>query len=115
MVTAGTVRLLRWHAGLDGDAFDARSVSGSLAGGHGVDDALTRLIETIQALNQELNGERPSDVVDGDLAVPRDAAYAVAEAARMLRDGGHVDAAWAVDMAWLAVLAGDIDDIGEHV
>jgi hypothetical protein len=33
----------------------------------------------------------------------------------MLRDEGLDDDAWTVDAAWLAVLAGDGDDIAAHV
>ena len=38
-----------------------------------------------------------------------------AEVARMLRDAGADRSARKVDTAWLAVLAGDVDDVREHV
>jgi hypothetical protein len=33
----------------------------------------------------------------------------------MLRDARREEEAWVVDTGWLAVLAGDIDDIVEHI
>jgi hypothetical protein len=42
-------------------------------------------------------------------------AYSVAEVARMLREASADREAWQVETGWLAVLAGDIDDVGQHV
>jgi len=33
----------------------------------------------------------------------------------MLRDFGDDHSAWMVETAWLAILAGDIDDLREHI
>lgn len=115
MVTAETLRLLRWHAGLDGDALDPSSVSGASATRAGQDVAVAACLHALDALNHELNGLLPSTSDTGDDAVPRSVAYAVAEIARILRASGDEDGAWQVDTAWSAVLAGDIDDIPAHV
>jgi hypothetical protein len=73
-------------------------------------------MEVLQALNHELNGPQPSTQVSGKAeSIPRSAAYAVAEVARMLGDAAHVIHAWEVDTAWLGVLAGDVDDLRRHV
>jgi hypothetical protein len=115
MVSPETLRLLRWHGGLDGDALDPSSVSGASAAGAGQDVAVAACLRTFDALNHELNGLPPSTSAARDDAVPRSVAYAVAEIARMLRASGDEDGAWQVDTAWTAVLAGDIEDIPEHV
>jgi hypothetical protein len=117
VISDETRQLLRWHAGLDGDPLDPLSVCGSLAAGHGLERALAELIEVMSRLNRELNGNVPSEAMGGgpDDPVPRDVAYAIFEVARELRDAAHVVDAWAVDVAWNAVLAGDIDDLVDHI
>jgi hypothetical protein len=116
VVTLRTLELLRWHAGMRGDPGDPGSVSGAVVAGGRVDAAVDSFIDALQQLNVELNGREPSQVAHqkGD-GVSRQAAYAVAEVSRMLRDAGHANAAWATDTAWLAVLAGDVDDVPRHV
>jgi hypothetical protein len=83
-----------------------------------IETATADFIEALDEYNRSLNGAVPSAGVGdpaGEDAVSRRAAYAVAEAARMLRDAGAADCASRVDIAWASVLAGDIDDIREHV
>jgi hypothetical protein len=78
--------------------------------------ALDDLLDVMQSLNVEINGETPSEsvlVASGD--IPRAAAYAVSEVATRLRARQQPDAAWVADLAWNAILAGDIDDIRLHV
>lgn len=115
MVSDETLRLLRWHAGLDGDPLDPVSVSGSTAAGAAtsVGPAVRAFLDVLQRLNIELNGAVPSNARgdDRDDSVPRSAAYAVSEVSRMLRVAGQEGAARATDAAWSAVLAGDIDDV----
>ena len=78
--------------------------------------AIADFVDALEALNHELNGVVPSEVrAADDNDVPRDVAYAVAEASRMLREAGCEHGAWRVETAWLAVIAGDIDDVVEHV
>ncbi len=85
MVSRKTTQLLRWHAGLDGDALDARSVSGSLAAGGNVEYAMSDFIEAVERLNEEMNGAQPSAAVEGkEDYISRDVAYAVAEVSRMI-------------------------------
>jgi hypothetical protein len=84
-----------------------------------------RFHTTLETLNRELNGEIPSESTGSADVVPTDVAYAVAEVTRMLRDyadkGGALHPstglreAWLIETAWLAVLAGDIDDLQQHL
>jgi len=112
--SAETLRAIRRHAGLQDDGVAA--VADALTHGAGVEAAVTDFLGVLQRLNVEMNGSVPSARVEADLAMlPRGLVYAVAEVARMLRDAGRGDDAWAVDTGWLAVLAGDIDDIAEHI
>jgi uncharacterized alpha-E superfamily protein len=105
-----------WHAGLRGDPLDPRSVSGSLAAGQDSAAAIADLLSWMTRLNQAMNGPVPSEVAGPkDEAVPRSVAYAVSELARQLGDTGHVIEAWEVNVAWNAILAGDIDDLVEHI
>jgi hypothetical protein len=116
VVTAETEELLLRHAGLSGDPLDPSSVSGAISGGESLDRALDSFMNALQRLNVDLNGPKPSEVVaESNDGVSRRAAYAVAEVSRMLRDAGTDDAAWLVDTAWLAILAGDVDDVACHV
>jgi hypothetical protein len=116
MVSPDTVRLLRWHAGLEDDALDPKSVSGATAAGQRLDETVRGFLSVLERVNVELNGPLPSERIGaGTDDVPRDVAYAVSEVTRMLRDAEQHDAAARVDTAWNAVLAGDIDDLAEHV
>jgi hypothetical protein len=117
MVSPDRVRLLCWHAGLQGDALDPESVSGATATGQRVSEAVTAFLLVLERANHELNGPRPSDRVgDGSVDhVPRSVAYAVSEVTGMLRDAEEHDLAGRIDAAWNVVLAGDIDDLAEHV
>jgi hypothetical protein len=117
MVSPDTVRLLCWHAGLQGDALDPESVSGATAAGQRVGKAVTEFLLVLERANHELNGPHPSERVgDGSVDhVPRSVAYAVSEVTGRLRDAEEHDLARRIDTAWNAVLAGDIDDIAEHV
>ena len=82
-----------------------------------IEPATADFIEALDEYNGRLNGPVPSAGVGEaeEDVVSRRAAYAVVEVARMLRDAGADDCARQVDIAWAAVLAGDIDDIREHV
>jgi len=90
--------------------------------GKQVEEALRDFLDALSALNRDLNGPIPSESVRGAGVVSTDVAYAVAEVARLLREYGEragdaaaTEAAWRVDTAWLAVLAGDIDDLAQHL
>ena len=116
MVSLDTIRLLLWHAGLRDGALDPESVSGATATGQGVGEAVAGFLLVLERVNRELNGPSPSGRIGvGSDDVPRDVAYAVSEVTRMLRAAEAQDAAGRVDTAWNAVLAGDIDDLAEHV
>jgi hypothetical protein len=110
---------LRWHAGLDDRTFDETALTVSAATVRGrpaeVEAATADFVDALDSFNRELNGESPSSELSGLDVVPVGVAYAVAEVARMLRDSGANHSAWVVETAWLAVLAGDVDDVREHV
>ena len=130
MITEETMKRLRWHAGLAerpsgaGGTPVAGCIGASDASSSELEPAMSDLFEALGLLNVELNGRLPSESRTATDAVPRSIAYAVAEISRMLRDAagrgrddrselaGH---AWRVDTAWLAVLAGDVDDLLSHV
>jgi hypothetical protein len=118
-VSQETISAIRAYAGLEGDPGDRLgplTVSGALAAGVGVDLAVQSFIDALQALNVEMNGTARDEKVGADeRPLPRRLIYAVAEVARMLRDDGRLDEAWSIDTAWLAVLAGDIDDVPGHI
>jgi hypothetical protein len=107
-----------WHAGLSADGGLAPgSVSAATSSGDqaAIEAATTDSLRALDDYNRDLNGPVPSSSIGGSGMVPRDVAYAVAEVARMLRDSGADQSAWRVESAWLAVLAGDIDDVREHL
>jgi hypothetical protein len=80
-----------------------------------IQGSVADFLDAMARFNNELNGDRPSAAQSVPDAVPRNVAYAVAEVARMLREAGADDDASLVDTAWLGLLAGDIDDLREHV
>jgi hypothetical protein len=80
-----------------------------------IEAAVGDFLEAIATFNKELNGGRPSAGHSAPDVLPRNVAYAVAEVARMLPATGADNDAWLADTAWLALLAGDIDDLSEHV
>jgi hypothetical protein len=91
-------------------------VTSELSSAQEVEAAVADFMDALDALNHELNGAVPSAAVSAEAdAVSREAAYAVAEVARMLRDAGAEREESAVHTGWLAVLAGDIDDVRQHV
>lgn len=122
-------RRLRWHAGLADEPPSAAgpSVSSCIDWAGKVDQhiqaAAADFLEALSAFNFELNGPRPSDSTTGSDSVPRDVAYAVAEVVRILRGvagtgtgpEAATEAAWTIETGWRAILAGDIDDIRQHV
>jgi hypothetical protein len=77
---------------------------------------MSDFLALLDVLNHELNGAEPSAATSGKAdSISTGVAYSVAEVARMLREAGADREAWQVDTSWLAVLAGDIDDVRQHV
>jgi hypothetical protein len=117
--TVTATERIAWHAGLsEAGALPPGSVSAVTSGGDPADieAATTDFIGTLDKYNRELNGPVPSETVDPrDDSVPRSLAYAVGEVVRMLRASGSDRAALRVETTWQAVLAGDVDDIDEHL
>jgi len=81
-----------------------------------VSEAVAAFVSVLDRFNHELNGLRPSEsVVAESDDVPRDVAYSVSQVTAMLRAADAADLAERVDTAWNGVLAGDIDDLAEHI
>jgi hypothetical protein len=129
-VSTETKDRLRWHAGLNSAAQTAVPSISYCTGSEGsvaaLDEALPDLLVTLARLNHELNGEIPSESTDSATEISRDLVYAIAEVIRLLRDAadkppGQSDArsferaAWLIETTWAAALAGDIDDLPQHV
>jgi hypothetical protein len=128
-VSTETKERLRWHAGLGAvveTSVPSVSDCTGAEGPAGLYEAAADLLATLARLNHELNGETPSESADFATEIPRDPVYALAVVIRLLRDandkspgfseaGSFADAAGLVETAWAAVLAGDIDDLPQHV
>lgn len=137
MVSEETLARLWWHAGLPVAALPAAqryeglvpSVDQATDYGRGsiedVERALADFLQTLSVLNKELNGPVPSQRGSpGPRMLPSDVVSAVNSAIlRVLyweeyakRAGKRVPPfAWRAQMAWCAVLDGDIDDLDEHI
>jgi len=130
MTPAGTsiVDRLAWHAELSSRPVDAVcaplvSVLITECVANQRRESLSDLVQTLDRLNRQLNGETPSEQTSGAESIPRRLVYALAEISRLLHDaatasGGRSDlreASWQIDQAWSAILAGDIDDLGQHL
>lgn len=131
VVSPETKRRLRWHAGLEEIAeASIPSISACTVDTEvpelQLERAVADFIAALGMFNHELNGEVPSESQSSASDIPRDIAYAVAEVVRMLDDFVDADRisqgrstgsreAWLVKTAWLAVLAGDIDDLQRHL
>jgi len=132
MVSVDTTHRLRRHAGFGGaedELHPALSVSWCLGSkdvsSERLEIAMADLVEVVALLNLEVNGSTPSQFTHGVQDIPRDVAYAVAVIINQLRQRacyGAVEiktsltnAAWVVETAWLAILAGDIDDLQTHL
>lgn len=81
------------------------------ANASGVEVAVADLVRILGVFNVALN--RPEDV--GVRVLPTSLVYAVEECARLLRSAAWSTEEFALRCAWSAVLAGDIEDIVEHV
>lgn len=116
MVSNETTNLILRHAGLgEFDAMDAETISGMTAvrevSDHLLAQAMSEFFQALVVLNKEMNGDLPSESLDRADQVPREVAYGVAEVERMLRAANRAGDADRVEAAWVAVLAGDIDDL----
>jgi hypothetical protein len=119
VVSPDTTQRLRWHAGLEqapaGFPPTIADCTRPTKLGARLEDALTDFVATLERLNHELNGETPSQTTSGATEIPRAVAYAISEVDRILRDAGAAQAAWRVETAWSAILAGDIDLLQQHL
>jgi hypothetical protein len=66
-----TLRLLTWHVGVEGDPEDPRSVSGVVATGEDVAEAVKALVAVLARCNTEMNGPRPSKTTTAPPATGR--------------------------------------------
>jgi hypothetical protein len=113
-----TTTRFRQHAGLEPSS---RAPTVSAATVEPVDarelaEAVSDFLALLDVLNHELNGPQPSEATSGKAdSISTSVAYSVAEVARMLREASADREAWQVETGWLAVLAGDIDDVRQHI
>jgi hypothetical protein len=123
MLSQQTLERLLWHvapytereqAVIEGVPSIAAATA-SDAPAHEVETAVADVFDTLTLLNHELNGPTPSENTDPVMLLPRQLVYAMAEIIEMLRECRAEGAARRVGTAWMAILAGDIDDISEHV
>ena len=117
---------LRRHAGFDANVkLDVLPLVDALDQNLPLNASLNDVLRLMQSINVEMNGQVPSESFDSTLQLPRILVYTVQELIRILRQAKYklnpdTDkllpfAAWKLETAWLAVLAGDIDDIFEHI
>ena len=118
---------LRYHAGLDQQA-SARtpSLADLLWRKEPPEEALDDVLRILEALNLEANGAVPSESATHEQCFPRALIYAVTEVIWLLREAANQagnatatrdlnKAARRIELAWSAVLAGDIDNLTEHI
>lgn len=132
MISAGTTHWLRWHAGLESDLDGVHSTSVAEGldrpdpSGERLENAIADLLDAMAVLNTELNGAVPSKSFEREDKISLAIVFAVAEIVNLLRQRASrhgatetaqnaASAAWRVEAAWLAVLHGDIDDLGVHL
>lgn len=130
-VSDNLISRLRWHAGLEdlsgqslpslaACTWPANGLQGSLDGA--VDD----VVETLSVINHQMNGAVPSETNIADANVSVRLVYAIAEIQRMLRifresSESSDTQRWArrmersIEIAWNGILAGDIDNLKDHV
>lgn len=132
MITDRTISRLRWHAGLDETGkTDGLSSIASNTWPKGrltpnFQKAVTDCLDTLVILNREINGDVPSSSSVWAKDLPRSLVYAMTEITRMIRNSQEQAqdqndanalsrAVKQLETAWSAVLAGDIDNILEHI
>ncbi len=115
---------LLWHAGIaerQGATVPSIWEATKTGDGEALNAALDDLVAAFVVLNRDLNGDAPSaSIGPGRPHVPRSVAVAVSEINQLLRrypgtNPGVKRGVWVVDAAWDAVLAGDVDDLAEHL
>lgn len=121
---------LRWHAGLE-ESYegDQPSISASTWKANfsatSIGRATSDVVDLLEELNKDLNGSTPSESTDYAENIPRSLAYAMSEILLLLRDSRNDlpsqsndltrRSLWTIETAWNAVLAGDIDNLREHL
>lgn len=122
-----TIARLRYHAGLEEqEAVDIPSLAEVLWRRESFEKSIDDVFRVLQILNLEMNGTLPSRTIDGEQCFPRKLIYAITEIIALLRKTAGKSqgdltrnelnkAAWRVETAWSAILAGDIDDLLAHV
>jgi hypothetical protein len=127
MENAATLSLVRYHAGLE-DRVQAAvpALADVLSNKTEYPSSFEDVMKVLQRLNSEVNGPTPSEIGSKDSHFPRALIYAVHELIRMLREAAAQATsddelmrlergAWRLEVAWSAILSGDIDDLDEHI
>jgi len=127
MEKANTTSQLRYHAGLDQqEKLSSPSLADVLWRKESTQEALEDVLRILQALNIEMNGEIPSESSNREQHFSRALIYAVSETIRLVRHSANEapndalrndldKSARRIEMAWSAVLAGDIDNLKNHI
>jgi len=127
MIEPSTPTRILYHAGLGEDASaNVPSISEVARNNGPLSTSLNDLLDTLEQLNLEVNGNDPTDIESGQSSFPRQLVYAVHELICELRRAPRKDsqsqsreernaAAWTLEIAWTAILAGDIENIRQHI
>lgn len=121
---------IQWHAGLVSrmSPCNMRPLSMVIADAsdcEAIEQSWFDLLDTLVNLNITLNGEFPSEFESKQDVIPRNLAYSIAELIQTF-DAAIINSPeaiskcveqvrWRISVCWSAVLAGDIDDIIQHL
>ena len=130
-ITSSVLSRLRWHAGLEERSGQpVPSIAECTWPGNGLKarlaESVNDVIDALSEINHQLNGPVPSRSTIADANVPRQLVYAISEILRFLRKFRETSEATAeqrsatrfereIEIAWSAVLSGDIDDLRQHI
>ncbi len=127
MNEVNTVKRLRYHAGLEQNVeLEVPSMAELLWRKETLRECTEDVIEALETLNLDMNGSIPSQSTTRKAQFPRDLVYAISEIIRLTHqsvNGATSDteredatrAAWKLEVAWAAILAGDIDNLRKHI
>lgn len=127
MIHLNTINKICYHAGIyESLDFKVSPIVDLLWKRQDLNEAVKDILNIFQMLNIELNSEVPSEDCVGEEHIPRRLVYAVGEILLITRLAAEkaatndlryevMRAARQIEIGWLAVMAGDIDDIVEHI
>jgi hypothetical protein len=126
-MTAETLNLLRWHAGLEKTGPDDKPSIATVTWKtarqkDAIDRATADVLLLLEQVNHDLNGAKPSEISEKASAISRQVVFVIEELRRLLKEAaGGCDAGpdrdaltraeARIGYAWNAVIAGDIDNV----